>query len=465
MDQPEAVPERQLPGKASRELPVIRPHVAGIDIGSRQMCVCGPVDQEGRREVRTYGTTTEEIGACLQWLKQQRVESVALESTGVYWIPVLEILEAGGLEVLLVDTRPLSRVPGRKTDVIDCEWIQILHSHGLLQGCFRPSEAISMLRSLVRQKAVLVADQADWVRRMHKCLDQMNVRVHHAVADTQGTTGMAIIRAIVGGERDALKLAALRDPRCQKSQEQIAALLNGHWRADHLFNLEQSLKVYDSLAERLAEYERQIQEQMQRLTPPENDDRTAPPVRNPAKAKAMKRRRQEPKRQALFRMAGADLTAIDSINVETAEVVVSEYGFDLSRFATEKQFVAHLQLAPRNSVSGGKPLKKRRRKPKGTRTAQALRNAATTLRNSSTALGAYYRRIARTKGASVAVFATARKLATLIYRMLRWGQPYVDIGQQAYEDMYQAIRRRWLAATAAQLGYELTPKTQPATGS
>jgi len=385
------------------------------------------------------------------------------KAPGVYWIPVLEILEAGGLEVLLVDTRPLSRVPGRKTDVIDCEWIQTLHSHGLLQGCFRPAEAISMLRSLARQKSILVAEQADWVRRMHKCLDQMNVRVHHAVSDTQGTTGMAIIRAIVQGERDPRKLAALRDPRCRNSEEQIAAMLTGHWRADHLFNLEQSLKVYDGLGERLAEYEQRLQEQMQRLTPPENEHRKAPPVRQPGKAKGIRRRHQEEKRQRLYRLAGTDLTAIDGISVETVEVVLSEYGLDLSRFPSEKEFIAHLQLAPRKPVSGGKPLKKKARKTKGTRTGQALRNAAVTLHHSATALGAYYRRISRTKDAQVAVFATARKLATLVYRMLRWGQSYVDIGQQAYENMYQAVRIRSLTATAAQLGYELIKKTEVVT--
>jgi len=450
----------KLAARVARELSTIRARVAGIDIGSRQMYVCGPVEQDGKREVQNYETTTEGVRTCAQWLKQKQVESVAMESTGVYWIPVLEILEAEGLETLLVDTKPLSRVPGRKTDVLDCEWIQTLHSHGLLQGCFRPSEEIGMLRNLARQKAVLVAEQADWVRRMHKCLDQMNVRVHHAVSDTQGTTGMAIIRAIVKGERDPRKLAAFRDAHCQKSEQQIAALLSGHWRGDHLFNLEQALKLYDSLGERLSEYERQIQEQMKRLTPPENEGRVAPAVRNPAKAKAIKRRAQEEKRQRLYRLAGTDLTAIDGINVETVEVLLSEYGTDLGKFESENQFAAHLQLVPRKPVSGGKPLKKRARKTKGTRTGQALRMAAVTLSRSKSALGAYFRRMARTKDGAVAVFATARKLALLIYRMLRWGREYEDIGQQAYENQYQAARLRSLAATAAQFGYEIAKKNE-----
>lgn len=441
-------------------LPAIQPNVAGIDIGSRQMHVCGPARENGSREIRVFATTTQEIQTCAQWLRQRQVQSVAMESTGVYWIPVLEVLESNGLETLLVDTRPLSRVPGRKTDVEDCQWIQTLHSHGLLQGSYRPSEAISQLRTLVRQKAVLVAEQSDWVRRMHKCLDQMNVRVHHAVSDTQGTTGMAIIRAIVGGERDAGKLAELRDARCHNSKEQIAAFLTGHWRSDHLFNLQQSLQMYDSIADRIAAYEQEIRQRMEQLTPPGRQQAQALPLPNREKRKAMKRRAQENKRQALYRMVGADLTTIDGIGVETAEVIVSEYGIELSQFPTEREFVAHVQLVPHRPVSGGKVLHKPRRKTKGTRTSEALRKAAIAVRNSRSALGAYYRRMARRLGPGVAVFTTARKLGALVYRMLRWGQQYVDIGQEAYEQNYQAAKLRTLTSTAAQLGYRLVPKPE-----
>jgi transposase len=305
---------------------------------------------------------------------------------------------------------------------------------------------------------VLVREQADWVRRMHKCLDQVNVRVHHAVKDTQGTTGMAILRAIVEGERDPRKLAKLRDPRCRNSEEQIAAFLTGHWRADHLFNLQQSLKMYDSIGERIAAYEQEIQHRMKQLTPAGRQDTEAPPLNNPEKRKAIKRRDQEGKRQTLYRMVGADLTTIDGVGVETAEVIISEYGVDLSKFPSEEEFVSHLQLAPRRPVSGGKVLKKQRQKPKGTRTAEALRNAATAVRNSRSALGAYFRRIAIRKDRNVAVFATARKIATLVYRMLRWGQKYLDIGQAAAEQHYQAIRLRSLKTTAAQLGYNLVQR-------
>lgn len=439
----------------------MQPNVAGIDIGSREMYVCGPPQEDGRREIRAFATTTQQIQACVGWLKQQRVQSVAMESTGVYWIPVLEILESSGLETLLVDTRPLSRVPGRKTDVEDCQWIQTLHSHGLLQSSYRPGEEISQLRTIVRQKAVLVREQADWVRRMQKCLDQMNVRVHHAVSDMQGATGKAIVRAIVAGERDAHKLAKLRDPGCRHSEKEIAEFLSGHWRSDHLFNLKQSLLMYDGIAERIAAHEQEIQQRMEGLTPVHRKDAEAPALANPEKRKAMKRRDEEGRRQTLYRMVGADLTTIDGVGVETAEVIVSEYGVNVSKFSTEKEFVSHLKLAPHRPVSGGKVIKKRRQKQKGTRTAEALRNAASALKQSHSALGAYYRRLARRKDSSLAVFATARKLATLVYRMLRWGQKYVDIGQDAYERQYQAVRLRSITSTAAQLGYQLV-KQEPA---
>ncbi len=399
----------------------------------------------------------------VEWLKQRRVESVAMESTGVYWIAPHEILERHGLEVVLVNTRELARVPGRKkTDRVDCKWIQRLHSCGLLTGSFRPAEQICILRTLVRDKGNLVAEAGDWVRRMQKSLDQMNVRVHRAVSDLDGATGMAILRAIVKGERDARQLAKLRDRRCQKSEEEIAEQLSGHWREDHLFSLQQALRMYDAVQERIADYEREI---LRKLAEMERDDCRGqrPPTSNhPQKAKAIRKRGEEPLRQALYRMSGVDLTAIDAIGVGTVEVVLSEYGADLSRFATEKQFVSHITLAPRQAVSGGKPVKKKKRGSASTRVAAALRMAALSLRHSQTALGAYYRQIARRIGGDVAVFATARKLATLIYRLLKWGQPYVDEGAQAYEKRYQEQRLKRLTAMARDLGYQLTPKAAQA---
>jgi transposase len=395
------------------------------------------------------------------WLKHRQVESVAMESTGVYWIAPHEVLEAAGFEILLVDTRQLARVPGRdkKTDRTDCEWIQRLHSCGLLRGSFRPQEEVCMLRTLVRDKANLVAESGDWVRRMQKSLDQMNVRLHRAVADIDGVTGMAILRAIAAGERDARKLAQLRDRRCRKTEEEIAEQLSGHWREDHLFSLQQALKMYDAIQGRIAEYDREILRKLTVMQPEKYREQPPPKVRNPQKAKAIKNRGEEPMREALFRISGVDLTSIDAIGVETVQVVLSEYGPDLSRFPTEKEFVSHVTLAPRKPMSGGKPVRKKKRSMASTRVATALRMASLSMRNSPTALGAYYRSIARRISGDVAVFATARKLAIWIYRLLRWGHPYVDEGAEAYERRYQHIRINALKAKAKQLGYELVQNT------
>ena len=440
-------------------LPVVRHKVAGIDLGSERHWVCGPAVEGSGREVADFGATTSELIRMAKWLKARKVESVAMESTGVYWIAPHEVLEAEGLEVMLVDTRQLARVPGRdkKSDPFDCEWIQRLHSCGLLMGSFRPKEAVCMLRTLVRDKGNLVAEAGDWLRRMQKSLDQMNVRVHRAVSDIDGATGMAIVRAIVGGERDARKLAKLRDPRCRKSEEEIAEQLSGHWREDHLFSLRQGLKMYDSIQERIADYAKEILRKLAEMEREECRGQEVPKVKSPQKAKAIRNRGEEPMRQALYRISGVDLTGIDAIGVETVQVVLSEYGPDLSRFPTEKQFVKHVTLAPNRPTSAGKPVKKKRRNSASTRVAAALRMAATSLRHSETALGAYYRQMARRIGGDVAVFATARKLATLIYRLLRWGQPYVDEGAEAYEKRYQESRIKSLTARAKELGYQLTP--------
>jgi transposase len=446
-------------------LPIVRHKVAGIDLGSERHWVCAPTIDGSGREVADFGATTPELIRMAQWLNARQVESVAMESTGVYWIAPHEVLEAECLEVLLVDTRQLARVPGRnkKSDPLDCEWIQRLHSCGLLMGSFRPKEAVCMLRTLVRDKGNLVAEACDWLRRMQKSLDQMNVRVHRAVSDIDGATGMAILRAIVHGERDARKLAKLRDRRCHKSEEEIAEQLSGHWREDHLFSLRQGLKMYDSIQERITDYEKEILRKLAEMEREECRGQAVPPLNNPQKAKLIRKRGEEPMRQALYRMSGVDLTGIDAIGVETVQLVLSEYGPDLSRFPTEHHFVSHVTLAPHKPTSGGKPVKKhKKRGGASSRVAGGLRMAALSLRHSETALGAYYRHIARRKAGDVAVFATARKLATLIYRLLRWGQPYVDEGAAAYEKRHQQARIKSLTAAAKDLGYQLTPNTSQA---
>ena len=282
-----------------------------------------------------------------------------------------------------------------------------------------------------------------------------------AVSHAGGTVHdpATILRAIVEGERDARKLAKLRDPHCRKSEEEIAEQLSGHWREDHLFTLRQALKMYDAIMQRIAEYEEEILRRLGKMERPEQRGQSAPPPHNANKARAIRNRGQEAKRQALFRMSGVDATQIDAIGVETVEVVLSEYGPDLSRFPDEKHFVSHATLAPHMAKSGGKPVKKKKRNSASTRVAGALRMAALALRHSDTALGAYHRHTSNRVGADVAVFASARKIATLIYRLLRWGQPYVDEGAKAYEERYRELRIQGLKSKAKQLGYQMTPVT------
>lgn len=439
---------------------MLRRNVAGIDLGSKSHWVCAPTVDGTGREVEEFGATTPELEKLAQWLKQRQVESVAMESTGVYWIPPHEVLEQQGFEVLLVNTRELARVPGRKkTDRIDCKWIQRLHSCGLLRGSFRPAEQVCMLRTLVRDKGNLAAERADWLRRIQKSLDQMNVRVHRAVSDIDGATGMTIIRAIVKGERNPAELAKLRDPGCRKSVEEIAEQLSGHWRSDHLFSLEQSLRMHDCIEETMAVYDQEILRQLAELERAGFEGKQPPELANKNKAKKIRQRGEEPLRQAFYRMGGADLTAIDAVGVGVVECVLSEYGPDLSCFPTENHFVSHLTLAPKNAVSGGKPLRKKKRGSGASRVSAALRMAVLSLRQSQTALGAYFRHTAQRLGADVATFATARKVATLIYRLLRWGHAYVDEGAEAYEKRYHAARIQRLRATAAELGLVLTPQS------
>jgi len=438
-----------------RSLKTIQPNAAGIDLGSRQHWVAGPPLPDGSPNVEQFGTTTPELLRLSDWLAQQRVNTVAMESTGVYWIPLFEILDSRGLDVHLVNARQVSNVPGRKTDMLDCQWLQLLHACGLVRGSFRPSDKVCRLRALIRERNTIVDQRSDWVRRMQKSLDQMNICVHHAVSDITGVTGMAIIRAIVNGERNPQVLAGLRDRRCRKSEHEIAEELTGNWRPEHLFNLQQALKVYDQLCAVIADYDTEILTYIDSLQPPEAKGSSAPPPASKAKARKLSQQGQEPLRQGLYRMSGFDLTTIDGIGVNTAAVIMSELGSDLSAFASEGRFVSYLRLAPNISISAGKKVPGKFKAVTSTRVSNALRMAATTLRNSSTALGAHYRRISRRKGASVAVFATARKLAQLIYRLMRYGQSYVDIGADAYEARFTQRRLASYAKALRDMGYEI----------
>jgi transposase len=442
-------------------LQAIRPMVAGIDVGSREHWVCGPAREDGEPNVRVFGTTTAQLEELVKWLAEQGTESVAMESTSVYWIPLYELLEARGIEAVLANARQLHNVPGRKTDFHDCQWIQLLHSCGLLRGSFRPGPAIVAMRAVHRQLANLVEERTRCVQWMQKALDQMNVQVHRAVTDLTGTTGMAIVRAIVAGERDPLRLAALRNHRCHKSVEEIARYLTGTWRDDHLFNLRSALDLHDQIERLIASYEARLMDAMAALQPDERKDAPVPAHPNPRKERDIKNHGDQMARTALWRFSGMDLTRIDGIGVGAARVILTEVGLDLSAFPSEHHFVSWLRLCSRRPISGGKPLKKTRNALGASRIAGVLRMAASSLQRTKTALGAAYRRVARHKGANVAVFAIARTLAQLVYRMMRYGQDYVDLGEQAYERKFETRRLAGLKEAARAMGYSLTPTTAP----
>lgn len=270
--------------------------------------MCYPPRKDGHRNVQAFKTTTPKLVRLAAWLEEEGVRSVAMESTGVHWIPLYELLESRGIEVVLANSRMLSRVPRRKTDILDCQWIQRLHSCGLLKGAFRPNESICRWRALVREKNMMEDERSDWVRRIQKSLDQMNIQVHHAVSDITGQTGMSIIRAIVAGERDPMKLAQFRDPRCKKSVECIAEYLTGNWREEHLFVLKQNLGMYDPLCIRIEEYQLEILKVLESLQPPAAKAAPVPEVRNKAKRKNIRKRGQEPMRIGLYLFSGVDLT-------------------------------------------------------------------------------------------------------------------------------------------------------------
>jgi len=445
-------------GPSPQSLPVIRPKVAGIDIGSREHWVCGPGLPDGGVNVRVFFTTTPGLNQLADWLIEQGVESVAMESTYIYWIPVYELLESRGLEVVLVNARQLRNVPGRKTDMQDCQWLQLLHSCGLLRGSFRPGESICRLRSLHRQRRNLIEQRSQAVQWIQKSLDQMNVQVHRALADITGKTGMRMVRAIVDGERDPLKLAAFRDRRCKKSEEEIAEHLTGTWRDEHLFTLASALRLYDVLQAELERFDQRILEVLIELQPPQRRHETVPVHPNPQKRYYIKNLGEHELRNELWRFAGCDLTRIDGIRPGIAAIVLTEIGTDLSDFPDEKNFVSWLHLAPHRPISGGKLLDKRPNGAGSNRIAGALRMAALSLSHSKTALGAYYRRTARRKDGRTAVFATARKLAQLVFRMLRYGQDYIDIGEKAFEDRFRQNHITGLRRAAEALGYTLTPQ-------
>lgn len=460
------------PTQAGSEEPLreIRTDVAGIDVGAKEIYIASLPLPGNRPNVRCFPTDTEALNEAADWIRSEGVTSVAMESTGVYWIALYQVLVRRGIDVQLVDAYATRNVPGRKTDVLDCQWLRKLHACGLLKGCFLPDDLTAALRSLQRMRRTLRRSQEDWIRRIQKQLDLMNVRVHRAVSDITGVTGMAMLRAIVAGERDPAVLAALRDPRCRKSIEEIQRELTGDWREEHLQNLEMALASYDHFAALITRADQNIDQKLEairalREAAGKPVAAAADPHPNAEKRKRLIKRGEEPMRQALVRTFGIDLTLIEGISSETAACVFMEMGPDIpERFATESRFLSYLRLAPGHAVSGGRRLpgkKSGKRRSRSLPLKSILMNSASTLRNSDTTLGDYYRKISYRKGSGVAVFATARKLAQRIYRALKFGVTHVLDGQLQWHEGDTQRRLARLKRQASQLGMELSPVAVP----
>ena len=443
------------PGKSrAAALTITHPNAAGIDIGSAFHFVAVPPDRDDQ-PVREFASFTVDLNAIADWLIACGVDTVAMESTGVYWIPLFELLESRGLIVFLVNARHVKNVSGRKSDVLDCQWLQQLMTYGLLRGAFRPVEQVCVLRALYRQRGMLLRSQGRHVQHMQKALTQMNIQLTNVLSDVVGESGQKILRAIVAGERDGQVLGAMKNVRVRASVQQIAKSLQGNWRAEHLFALKQALGAFDFVGTQLAECDAEIELQLQRLQVHDG---------KPAKGKKRGRARNAPKfdlRTQLFRMCGVDLTRIDGVDVTTALAVVSEVGTDMSRFPTIKHFTSWLGLCPGTKISGGKKLGAKSKRS-ANRATQALKLAAAALRSSKSALGAYFRRMCSRMDKPKAVTAAAHKLARLIYTMLTKGQEYTDQGQDYYEERYRERVLRALSQRAAKLGMQMIPIAQPA---
>ncbi len=443
--------------QASSQLEPINANVAGIDIGSQTHWVCVPAECTVEN-IRSFGCFTSDLYALADWLQECRVESVAMESTGVYWLALFQILETRGFEVKLVNAHHVKTLPGRKSDVLDCQWLQQLHSYGLLSASFRPQDQICVLRSYIRQRDNLVRSACVHVQRIQKALTQMNVLLHQVVSDITGTTGMAIMRAIVAGEHDPQTLAALRHPRTRRSATEIAQALQGDYRPEHLFILQQELALYEAYQVQLAACDAQIEQCLSTFESPSE---------LPLPATSSPRRKPQDNQPAfdlqthLERISGVDFTQIDGMGALTAQTILSEIGLDASRFPSVKHFTSWLGLCPGSCITGGKVKNSRTRRVVN-RAANAFRLAAVAAGKTRSALGAFYRRLRTRLGTPKAITATAHKLARIFYRLWSSGGTYDDPGVHYYEQRYHEQIIKGLQRKAQAMGFDLvaTPSTQ-----
>ncbi len=429
----------------------LNPDVAGIDCGAAEHFVAVPPDRDAT-PVRSFATFTPDLVRLVDWLLACRIRSVAMEATGVYWIPLYELLEARGIQVVLVNARHLKNVPGRKSDVSDAEWLRELHSVGLLRGSFRPTAEIATLRAYLRHRDTLIESAGIYTQRMQKALVQMNLLLPRVISDITGVTGLRILREIVAGQRDAQMLARHRDQRCQATESEIVAALTGHYRPEYLFALQQNLELYDACRAQLAACDRAIEQHLQGITAS---------LATPAMPLAT-RRRQRTRNDPSFAVSpllhhltgGIDLTQIDGIGEHTALKLIAEIGTDMTRWPSDKHFTAWLTLAPNNKISGGRLLSSRTQRS-ANRAALILRMAASSLYRTQTALGAFYRRLSSRIGKAQAITATARKLAILVYRVLKGTLTYQDPGADSYDLQQRTRIARRLRQRASALGFDL----------
>jgi transposase len=434
-------------------LEVVHPDAAGIDIGNEAHYVAVPRARDSQG-VRRFGCVTAELKEMAAWLKQCGIRTIAMQSTGVYWTPVYDILDEAGFEVYLVNARETKNLPGKKTDVQESQWLMKLHTYGLLRNSFRPPQEIRRLRTYWRQRNDLVQSAGQHIQRMQKMLTQMNVQLANVISDLSGATGQAIVKAILAGERDPRALAALRDVRIQASEEQIVRSLEGNWQDDLLFVLQQEQDAYEFCQKQIAQCDARLKQHLKQQ--PDRSARASLPEET-RKGRRRRKKGNAPQfglREALFRMTGVDLTCIDGIDVMTATTVISEAGWDMSKWKTEHHFVSWLRLCPDNKISGDKLIGKGRL-PTNNRLTQAFKMAASTLLRSNSYLGAQFRRLRTRLGAPVAIKAMAAKLARLVYRMLRYGMQFVDKGAWFYEQKHRQRQVSSLKRKAAELGFQL----------
>jgi transposase len=451
---------RKKRGKSLEEviegLPPLNLNAAGIDVGNAGHTVAVPPGRD-LQPVRTFGSFTADVHRMGRWLVACGVDTVVMQATGVYWIGLFQILEQYGLVVLVVNARYTKTLPGRKTDVQECQWLQKLHTFGLLNNSFLPNEETRVLRTYLRQRDNLVANAATCMQHIQKALTEMNVQLANVISDLSGVTGMAILRAIVAGERDPLRLAELKNERIQASREEIALSLQGDWREELLFVVQQELQMRDAYEEKIVACDRKIEAHLKSMDA--KVDVVAHPIPKPRVVKSPRKHRPDyDLRGELYRVTGVDLTQIDGLDVGTIQTVISEVGVDMSPWKTEHHFSSWLGLSPDNRVSGGKVLKRRTRKVVN-RATTALRLAAWSLLRSQSALGANFRRLRARLGAPKAITAMAHKLARLIYRMLKYGKEYADKGMAHYEAKYRERQLKWLSKQAAALNLKLVPST------